>query len=516
MFILEKLYFRKTTIMKIFSADQIKEIDQHTIKNEPIPSIKLMERASKVFVNWIKEQHPSSDLKVAIFCGPGNNGGDGLAAARLLQNKAYNVHVFLCRIGDKLSPDCELNLSRLPFSKGLTLNEITIEKDLPNLNGYDLLVDAIFGSGLSRPVFGYWGKLITHINDSKIPKYSIDIPSGLFADKKSEGNIIQANRTLSFEFPKLSFMFPENQTFVGEWESRSIGLSIEAIESNASRNYYIDRNLIQRIRKTRTKFQHKGNFGHALIAGGSWGKMGAISLAANACLRAGAGLVTCYVPGCGYEIIQSTVPEAMVITDTTNTYLSEFKSDLIFDTAGIGCGMGKGPAVKAFIKSVLTQIDQPLVLDADALNNLAEDSELMSDIPNGSILTPHLKEFTRIFGVSHDDFERHELQKEMSRRYKCIIILKGAHSCITSPEGLSYFNSTGNPGMATAGSGDVLTGIITALLGQGYSSEEAAILGVYLHGLAGDLAAKVLSEESLIAGDIIKFLPNAFNSLSEL
>ena len=499
--------------MKILSATQIRALDAFTIKNEPIASIDLMERASETFVEWFVEKFPRKDNPIYIFCGPGNNGGDGLAVGRLLLELFYDVHIFLCRISKELSTDCQKNLERLTFRNPAIVQPIQKGEAFPQIKTSSTIIDAIFGSGLNRPVEGYWGDLIDHLNRSEATRISIDTPSGFFADEHSAGIIYEADYTLSFEFPKLGFLFPENHQYVGNWEYRSIQLSPIFIEKESCKYYLIDSNLAKTFLKTRQKFDHKGSYGHSLLIVGSYGKIGAATLAAKACLRTGSGLVTIHLPKIAYNIIQISVPEAMVSIDKDLNYFSEPPEMKPFRAIGIGCGLDQKEKTQTALFTLLKGSTIPLVLDADALNILGQNPAWLNFLPKGSILTPHPKEFERLFGKSEHDFDCNRLQIEKAKEYGIFIILKGAHTAIVTPEGNCYFNSTGNPGMATAGSGDVLTGIITGLLSQSYSSFAACVLGVYLHGLAGDLAAKKIGQEALIASDIISNIGAAFKEL---
>lgn len=499
--------------MKIFSASQIRALDDFTIKNEPIASIDLMERASLVFTKWFVKKFPDQDIPICIFCGPGNNGGDGLAVARLLYERFYNVSVNICAIGTNYSRDFKINLERLP--EKIQSEMITVNKgdDFPNLEKNGLVIDSIFGSGLNRPVSGYWGDIIDHINNSENTIVSIDIPSGLFADDSSLGSIIKADDTLSFEFPKLAFLMPENQNFVKSWQSESINLDKVKIKQEPTDNFYLTKQDILPIIKKSNKFDHKGTYGHALLIMGSYGKMGAATMAAKACLRTGTGLVTVHIPKIGYDILQIAVPEAMASIDHGDTHFSSLPDLDNYATIGIGSGLGTEiDSVKA-LEKLLQTFNKPMLFDADALNILAQNKSMLKDLPANSILTPHPGEFKRLFGEAGNNFERLGLLRKQAKKLKVIIILKGAHTCIALPDGSCYFNSTGNPGMATAGSGDVLSGIITSLLAQKYSPKNASFIGVYLHGLAGDLAAKSNGIKSMIAGDIINSIGNAYQQL---
>lgn len=501
--------------MKILSAEQIRALDAHTIKSEPIASIDLMERASSIFTNWFIENYPNEDRPVCVFCGVGNNGGDGLAVSRLLHQQFYNIWVFWCKISKNLSEDFQTNLNRLPKHDAVPLVEISEGENWPSLPKNAIVLDAIFGSGLNRPVTGYWAELIDHLNRSEHTIVSIDIPSGLFADQHTSAVAIQAERTLSFQLPKLGFLYPENHDKVGEWDCRSIGLDLDFIQQMPSPYYYLNQEMIKPLLKKRNKYDHKGTYGHALLIMGSYGKIGAAVLAAKACLRSGVGLTTVHAPGCSFNILQGAVPEAMLSSDPNQKFFTVLPELKPFRAIGIGCGLDQKSQTIEALHQLIQKTAVPLVIDADALNILAKNKNWYSLLPKNSILTPHPKEFERLFGPTKNHFARNELQRKKARELGIYIILKGAHSCIATPEGNCYFNSTGNPGMGTGGSGDVLTGFITGLLAQSYSPLKASILGVFLHGLAGDLAAQRVGQEALIAGDLIGFLGKAFDEIKK-
>jgi ADP-dependent NAD(P)H-hydrate dehydratase / NAD(P)H-hydrate epimerase len=502
--------------MKIFSKDQIIEADRFTIENDPIASIDLMERAAKNCFEWINENiiNNNSKLKFKIFCGTGNNGGDGLAIARLLTANNQKCDVYIVKYSDKYSPDFLINRKKLE-SIDVPVIEIDSE-NFPEIQPSEIVVDAIFGTGLSKPVTGFTARLIQHINKSGAKTISIDIPSGLFADSNEDNikeNIIAAHTTLSLEFPKLSFMLPEYGNYAGNIEIISIGISKSYIESTSTPYHYIDKKFACQILKKRKKFSEKKDYGHALIIAGSYGKMGAAILASKSCIRSGAGLVTAHIPQCGYEILQNSVPEAMISIDDEVANISTLPKLEKYNAIGVGPGVGTEKSTENIIKLLIQNSTVPLVFDADAINILAENKTWLSFIKPGSIFTPHIREFTRITEKPSNDFDVIRIAAEFTKKYQSYIILKGAHTTIFSPTGNIYFNSTGNPGMATAGSGDVLTGIITGLLTQNYNPADACILGVYLHGLSADIALQTESMESLIAGDIIQNIGNAFLSL---
>jgi hydroxyethylthiazole kinase-like uncharacterized protein yjeF len=488
-------------MLKILSIDQIRELDRYTIEHEPIVSIDLMERACQAFVDWFTERF-QSPLRILIVCGTGNNGGDGLGIARLLSIRKFDVRVVIVSEDAKPSHDYSINLGRLP--EGVERFAF-LRKPLPES---DIIIDAIFGSGLSRPAQGIFAEAIASINASRARKISVDIPSGLFADENSSGPIIQADFTVTFQLPKLSFLLPQSEKVVGEWHLVDISLNQKFIEEAKTRHHYVDTKSIKNLIKPRDKFSHKGDFGHALVIGGSYGKIGANVLATKAALRAGSGLVTSLIPKCGYTVLQSTVPEAMVIADEDERILTRVPDIAKYGSIGIGPGLGQDPRTIAFLANLLSHEITPCVLDADAINILSDYRDMQNLISANSILTPHPGEFKRLVGDWKNDFERLEMQRAMSIKLKSFIVLKGAHTSISTPSGDIYFNSSGNPAMATAGSGDVLTGILTALLSQAYKPLAAALIGVYIHGLAGDLAAK--KRFSIIASDIIEEIPSAF------
>jgi len=501
--------------MKLFTCQQIAEIDRLTMKLEPISSIDLMERAAQRVTEWIL-QNIANDQSFYIFAGPGNNGGDAFAVARMLADSNYNCAVFFADFGRDLKEDAAINQARLIEQNKVLPGKIDSEDSIPGIPSDVIVLDGLFGSGINKPLTGLPKTIVQKINQSGATVISIDIPSGLFGEDNSENDsdgIVQATYTLTFQFPKLSFFFPENGEFVGNWQVLPILLHPEAILKTESKYFSLAKTFISGILKKREKFSHKGIYGHALLIAGSYGKMGASVLASKACLRAGVGLLTSHVPRLGYEIIQNSVPEAMTSVDSSDEIFTEFPDAGLFSAVGIGPGLGKKPETQLALKKLLQKKPSKLVLDADAINILAKNKEWINLLPENTILTPHPKEFERLAGPTSNSYERLQKQLQFSVKYKVIIALKGANTCISVPDGSAFFNETGNPGMATAGSGDVLTGIILGLLAQNYTPEEATLIGVYLHGLAGDLAAAVFGQQALIAGDIINHMGAAFLQL---
>jgi ADP-dependent NAD(P)H-hydrate dehydratase / NAD(P)H-hydrate epimerase len=500
--------------MKIFNSEQIKEIDSYTIKHEPVASIDLMERAATQLYKWITGRFGSLKNFV-VFAGPGNNGGDGLALARMLAKNGYSVEAYFIKFTENTSADWELNHNRLESATNIKLNLLISPDQFPVLSPNTIIIDAIFGSGITRPVEGLVAAVIERINLSDLTVISIDIPSGLFGEnnKDNSNSAVKADFTLSFQFPRLSFMFAENAPCIGEWIVLNIGLDKSAVRNTVTPYFYTEQSDILPLLKERDKFDHKGYFGHGLLIAGSLGKMGSSILGAGAALRTGIGLLTCHVPFCGTSIIQCALPEAMVRIDKSEKNISEIGSTGLFTAVGIGPGLGTEPESQRALAGLLAECSKPMVLDADALNILSLNKEWLYQIPKGSVLTPHPKEFERLAGKTSGGLARLEKQIKFSHDHGCIVVLKGAHTSVSTPEGNVFFNSTGNPGMATAGSGDVLTGIILSLLCQGYVPSDAAILGVYLHGVAGDIAAGESCFESIIASDIINCIGKAFNHI---
>jgi ADP-dependent NAD(P)H-hydrate dehydratase / NAD(P)H-hydrate epimerase len=502
--------------MKIFSSSQIREADKFTIQHEPVSSADLMERAAVVCTDWIIERCGTRHT-FSIFCGTGNNGGDGLAIARMLFLKGCSVEVYILDYSDKQSEDFGVNYNRLQALVPGSQKIIRVKRiEQISLSPDNIIIDAILGTGISRPLEGILKETVHLINTLSLKVISIDIPSGLFCDKLNgtEDIIVKADYTLTFQFPKLSFMFIENQQFTGLFSILDIGISKEYIEKTGSRNIFITKEEVAPLLRKRSRIAHKGNFGHALLVCGSYGKVGAAILSARACMRVGAGLLTVRIPACGYNILQTAVPEAMADADEEEKKISGTIKAEKYNAIGAGPGLGTENETQNALKLLIQNTQVPMVFDADALNILAENKTWLSFIPPGSVLTPHVAEFGRLTEKGRNSEERHKLQKEFALKYSCYLILKGAHTSVCFPDGTMYFNSTGNPGMATGGSGDVLTGMIVGLLAQGYTSGFAAIAGVYLHGLAGDIAADRFTEECMTASDIIEAIPDAYKYLS--
>lgn len=504
--------------MKIFTGAQIKELDKYTIEHEPISSIDLMERAAKTLTRAITDVWNNA-VPVVMFAGPGNNGGDALAVARMLGDFGYQVSVYLFNISGHLSEDCAINKKRLIDSKRTKdFIEVTQEFDPPRLEKGMLVIDGLFGSGLNKPLAGGFASLVKYINSASAEVVSIDVPSGLITEDNTynvRANIIRANLTLTLQQPKLAFLFPENQQFIGKLRVLDIRLSQEGIDKTEASYSIVEESYVRSLLLDRNPFAHKGQMGHALMIAGSYGMAGAAILASRACLRSGVGKITIHTPKKNRNILQIAIPEAVLQFDPEETIFSEATDTEGFDALGIGPGLGQSETTAIPLIAQLRRSTCPVVADADALNILANHRAWIQQLPKGIIMTPHPKEFDRMEGHSADSYERLTKARHLAERLQGYVILKGRYTAICLPDGHVFFNPTGNAGMATAGSGDVLTGIITALLARGYKPADACVVGVYLHGLAGDLAVRDLGEESLVAEDIIRYLSRAFKRLKE-
>lgn len=472
-----------------------------------------MERAAAQLFEWMHSRLRGTQVNIKLFCGIGNNGGDGMVLARKLHEHDYSIKVYVVNYSEKRSEDFLLNLERLKDGK-VWPDFINKETDLPEISSKDIIVDAIFGIGLNRAPDDWVGNLIKHINDSRAFTLSVDVPSGLPLDSSpwKPSYVVRASYVLSFQVPKLVFFLPETGVYVNQWEILDIGLNQEFIAKTDADFELITRSEVLPLYRPRLKFSHKGTYGHAVIVGGSYGKIGAVQLASNACLSVGSGLVSAFVPKCGYNSLQTAIPEIMVLTGSRERSISEIAIPFKASVVGIGMGMGLDDDTVSAFGSFLKNSKLPMVIDADGLNILSQNPQMLNDVPELSVLTPHPKELERLIGYWTSDFEKLEKAKAFAAKHNLVVLIKGAHT-ITIHNGKGYVNTTGNPGMATAGSGDVLTGMITGLMAQGYSSLEAAIFGVYLHGLAGDLAASSNGYEALKASIIVENIGNAYSEL---
>jgi ADP-dependent NAD(P)H-hydrate dehydratase / NAD(P)H-hydrate epimerase len=552
--------------MKLFTTRQIGEIDRYTIEHEPIADIDLMERAAGAITRRLISLFPRNRQKLVFLAGPGNNGGDALATARLISGAGYLCEVYVPDFGKSGSPSFQINLHRLEEPGTVAVYRISGENDFPVLIPGDIVIDGLFGSGLTRPLEGLAADLVKHINrqsspmvlakrpegdqseianplsaidplksaiahplsaidplkseiahpKSEIPVISIDIPSGLMGEDNAfnlPDRIIRATATITLQFPKISLLFPENEQYTGKVFVEEIGLHPEAIARTVTPFSITEKETVYSWFLPRDRFAHKGTYGHALLIGGSYGKMGAALLASRACLLTGTGLVTTHLPGCGYTIQQTYMPEIMCSIDPGLHFITAIPPLDPYDAVGVGPGLGTQPETREALSILYMHTKVPMVWDADALNCIAHHPERLRELPPGTILTPHPGEFRKLFGETRDSWHRLVLQREISRKHKIIVVLKGAFTSVSLPDGKVFFNPTGNPGMATGGSGDVLTGIILGLLAQGFTPEKAAVAGVYLHGEAGDIAAEHYSEPSLTASGITSSLHQVFKNI---
>ncbi len=504
--------------MKIFTSQQIRDLDQYTIEHEPIESINLMERAASAITRAIAEEwnnvHP-----VVVFAGPGNNGGDALAVARMLGGQGYRVTAYLFNTTGNISDDCATNRDRLAaMGDVVELIEITDKFEPPALVEDMLVVDGLFGSGLNKPLTGGFASLVKYINSSPAEIVSIDVPSGLMAEDNTNNistNIIRAELTLTLQQPKLSFLFAENQQYIGRLRVLDIRISAEGIRNTDARFSILEEKDICAMLKDRDAFAHKGTMGNALLIAGCYGMAGAAVLATKACMRSGAGKVTVNTPQCNMMIMQTAVPEAVVMPVNAENHFAEAIATEVYDAVGIGPGIGQSEQTAVAMIAQIRRTQCPIVIDADAINILGNHRSWVQQLPQGIIMTPHPKEYDRLDDESANSHERLMKASAMAKRLQAYIIVKGRYSALCLPDGQVVFNPTGNAGMATAGSGDVLTGIITSLLARGYKRHQACMIGMYIHGLAGDMATETLGEESVIASDIVRHLPKAFKYLKE-
>ena len=514
-------------VMKILSAPQLKVVDAYTIEHESISSTTLMERASRAVADKIRARW-KVETPIKIFAGPGNNGGDALAIARMLGESNYNVYVYLFNISGTLSSDCQINKQRLlDFlavkkttlgTPNIEFTEITSQFTPPKLGTDDLVIDGLFGTGLSRPLNGGFASVVKYINASPATVVSIDVPSGLMCEDNTYNvmnHIVKATITYTIQYPKLAFFFAEHEQYVGEWEVLDVGITDPVTEETQTPYYFTEQTEVQGMLKKRSRFAHKGTMGHALLIAGKKGMAGAAVLSATACLRSGVGKVTVRTPEYNVPILQTCVPEAVLNVDVDPNCFSQSFDTSEYDAMAIGPGIGTGSyTVQAFIEQVSLS-KCPMVIDADALNIIGSHRGWISQLPRRCILTPHKKELFGLISTTRNSYEELERTRELCVRQQIYIVIKGAYSAVVTPEGNVFFNPTGNPGMATAGSGDVLTGIILALLAQAYPPDFAVRLGVYLHGLSGDLAVEDLCYEGLIASDLVAYLPKAFKLLRD-
>lgn len=500
--------------MKIFSKEQIYEGDRLTAQKQNITSTELMERAGVQIFNWLHVRMQGAQVPIHVFCGIGNNGGDGLVVARHLITHGYNVKTYIVNCSDKRSKDFLINYDRIKETTKEWPEMLKCKADFPQIDKDDIILDAIFGIGLNRPVDEWVSQLFMHFRASQAYTLSVDIPSGAYTDKvvDNENHVVRANHTLSFQSPKLIFFLPDTAQYSLQWEVLDIGIDREFLFNTETEAILIGKHEVLPMYQPREKFSNKGSHGHALIIGGSYGKIGATLLASRAVLASGAGLVSTFVPKCGYTILQTALPEAMVITDNDDKIITEINFDFEPKVVGLGVGMGTDPKSLIALEKFLKGNKTSLVVDADGLNLLSQKKALLKLLPEQSVLTPHPKELERLIGKWNDDFDKLKKVKAFSAKYKVIVVIKGANT-ITVSNGIFYINTTGNPGLATAGTGDVLTGVITGMIAQGYDALQATLFGVYLHGKSADIAIEDYGYQSLIASHVIETIAEAYIDL---
>ena len=501
--------------MKILTAAQTHQLDQATMRAQQITSTALMERAAGALAEWLAQRYTHAGAgEILVLCGPGNNGGDGLALARLLHNAGYAVRVALLAAAQQ-SADWQHNRQHLPSHVPVT--EMAADA-LPAIAPGALVLDALFGTGLARPLAGLAAAVVEHLNRAGAHVVAVDLPSGLLADEPQPdpgAPVVRASYTLSFGLPKLAFLLPQNAGFVGEWHVLDIGLDQDFIDHAETPWHFTQLRDADVALPRRAKFGYKNTFGHALLLAGSHGKMGAAVLSAGACLRGGVGLLTAHIPGVGYDIFQTTHPEAMCLADAQANFISELPDLGPYQAVGIGPGLGQAAATRTVLEQLLRAAKAPLVIDADALNLLGAHRELLDLLPENTVLTPHVGEFTRLTEKARNDYQRLDLLRAFAQKHRCVVVLKGAYTAVGAPDGQVYFNSTGNPGMGTGGSGDVLTGLVLALRAdQRLGPLHAARLAVLAHGHAGDLVAAETGEAGLIAGDLVAHIGLALQALT--
>ena len=471
----------------LLTSAQMRTADEFTIINTPITSLKLMERAANAFVDAFLLDGYTTDIPIAIFCGKGDNGADGLVIARLLIAKGFSkISVNVVDFSEKQRDNFTVNLEKL---KSNNIDILYINK--PNQIYVDpkaIVVDAIFGSGLNKPLAGDFELLVRVINDLGNKIYAVDVPSGFFTDGEMSAsyNGIRAFKTICFQRPKINFYFPESSAATKCFSTVNIGLSEKYLMNVATTFFLTEKKDIKKMLKPRQIFSHKGTYGHALVVAGNENTMGAALLCSTGCLGAGVGLTTACIPQSGLTALNTLLPEVMAMPrdDYTNV-----ENSGKFQVIAIGPGLGVSAAHSRLLGNLLS-LDKSLVIDADALNMLSNEKEWLEKIPLNSVITPHVKEFDRLFGHHDSWWARVETAKQKATELNTVIVLKNQFTFVCLPDGTTHINPTGNPAMAQGGMGDILTGIIASFIAQGYNASQSAIIGCYVHGRAGDSLAK--------------------------
>ncbi len=493
-------------MLPLLTSSDIRRADAWTIENEPVLSVDLMERASRAFVGWFLNHFPDKQTTITVYAGTGNNGGDGLAIARMLHHHQYkNINVRIARFSDKSTADFDVNLQRLQQCD-ITINELYPGVDFP-VDDSEVIVDALLGSGLNKPLHTDFKRLVDYINVLGRLVVAVDVPTGFFTDGEipADATVLHADLAITFQQARINFLLPEAKHYVKCWEAVNIGISEQFAKSLNSPYHYVEQKDIREILKPRKPFSNKGTYGHVLVIAGEPQTMGAALLSSAAATYAGAGLTTACIPASGLTALNSFMPELMAIVREGDT-LPTISWDK-YGTVAFGPGLGTHDNALELFSYLLTNYTKPVLIDADGLNLLAKNSTLWPSIPQGSILTPHMKEFDRLFGEHNSWWARLQTAKREATERKLYIVLKNDYTITATPEGMLYFNSTSNAAMATGGMGDVLTGIIASLLAQGYSPEQACLAGVFIHGKAGDELALPNKLNVVMPGQLARQLP---------
>ncbi len=499
-------------MLNLLTSDQIRQADEYTIRQRPIKSIDLMEKASLAFTEAFIKNYPDNKKNICVYCGTGNNGGDGLAIARLLAKSGYRVQARVARFSGKSSDEFEGNLARL-MSVGVLIDEFRKVAEITDEKA-DIIIDALIGSGLNKALEGEWLTLVEWLNSLGKPVVSVDIPTGF----KSEGPVsqhdvtIKSDLTISFQRPKINFLLPESALCIKRFEVVDIGLDEEFIESiDSPYRLLTDKDVSVRL-KHRNPFSHKGTYGHALIIAGALQTMGAALLCSEACLNSGAGLTTACIPEEGLNALNIRTPEVMAALRYANVLPADLDWDK-YKSIAIGPGLGTSVESKEILAATLSNFKHPIVIDADAINLISLNPELIFYVPKSSVFTPHIKEFDRLFDAHTTWWDRLQTGMSKSVEYQCVIVLKNRYTIIFTPDGKCTFNPTGTPAMASGGMGDVLTGMIASFMAQGCKPEDAAILAVYLHGKAGEELVAKAGVAIVTASKLVGHIPEVLGFL---
>ena len=500
------------TLNKVFKTSDVPLLDRYTIENEKIKSWDLMERAAAAWVTFFNKMC-KSDACVNIIAGQGNNGGDGFAIARMLKLQGRQVKVITLNTHHAKSPDCSKNTGLWEEMQGEVVALNQPSDWLPSKD--TVLIDALFGSGLNRPLSGIYAEFIKYMNQLPNQVFAVDIPSGLMGEDNSQNDrdaIVRADVTLTFQFPKLAFMLPENESFVGDWRVVDIKLSTDAVPTFW---FLTEFSAVQSLLPVPGKFDHKGTNGRGLLVAGSQGMMGAAVLAARGALHSGIGLLHCHVPSSAADIMQIAVPEALLDIDRSAACFSGADDLERYDAIAVGPGLGQCQSSVDALKALLHDWRGRLILDADAINIVAAHPEMLQTLRNHCILTPHFKEFERLAGKCANDFDRINKLSKFAKQYGVYVILKGAYSVVATPDEKLFFNRSGNAGMAKGGCGDVLTGVLLALSAGKMELEQVARVGAFVHGLSADILLEEYGMRSITSGMVADGLGHAWKKLEK-